>query len=141
MKRQKGFTLIELMLVVAIIAILSAIAIPSYNQYVLASQRTVAKNTLMDIANRQETFFANNKTYTSSLTNLGLSDPYYVDENGSTTAANALYAITLASATTTFTATATPQNAVASDATCGIYTLDQSEGKTFSKGGSVDDCW
>lgn len=51
-KKQKGFTLIEMMVVVAIIAILASIAVPSYMQYVLRSHRVEARNALQEMANR-----------------------------------------------------------------------------------------
>jgi len=69
---QKGFTLIELMIVVAILGILSAIALPSYTKYVEKSRRTDAKVELLRIAQLQESFFAQNLTYANSLTQLGL---------------------------------------------------------------------
>ena len=52
--RERGVTLIELMITVVIVAILAAIAYPSYTQYVLRSHRTAAKTALHDMASRQE---------------------------------------------------------------------------------------
>ena len=60
---QKGFTLIELMIVVAIIAILSAIALPSYTEYIKRSNRTAAQSQMMDIANRQQQFLFADRVY------------------------------------------------------------------------------
>ena len=51
---QQGFTLIELMIVVAIVAILAAVAIPSYQQYVVKSNRSAAQSHLLSVDNKQE---------------------------------------------------------------------------------------
>lgn len=59
----KGFTLVELMIVVAIISILGAIAMPAYNQYVIKSARTQAKAALLDLAQMEERYFTNNAKY------------------------------------------------------------------------------
>ncbi len=66
--RPNGFTLIELMIVVAIIGILTAIAYPSYQQYVIRANRTVAQAEMMDIANRQQQFLLTNRSYASKAT-------------------------------------------------------------------------
>jgi type IV pilus assembly protein PilE len=63
LKLEKGFTLIELMIVVTIIAILSAIALPSYNQYIIRSNRAAAQSAMMDIANRQQQFLLADREY------------------------------------------------------------------------------
>jgi type IV pilus assembly protein PilE len=61
--RLRGFTLIELMVTVAIIAILAAVAMPSYQQYVIRGHRTAAQAQMMDIANRQQQYLLANRTY------------------------------------------------------------------------------
>ena len=74
MKSTNGFTLIELMIVVMIVGVLMAIALPSYKDYVLKSHRTDAHSSLVDIAARQERFVAQRNTYTLEISaNNGLS--------------------------------------------------------------------
>jgi type IV pilus assembly protein PilE len=68
MKSARGFTLIELMVVVVIIAILATIAYPSYTQYVIRSNRAAAQSTMMDIANRQQQFLMANRAYVDKTT-------------------------------------------------------------------------
>ena len=70
-----GFTLIELLIAVAILGILTAIAYPSYTQYLLRAGRSEATSSLLEAMERQEQFYRNNLTYTTKLTDLGYSDP------------------------------------------------------------------
>src|SRR5271170_3016644 len=69
--RDRGFTLVELIVAMVILATLAAIAIPSYNQYVLKSHRTEAKSALLDAASLEERFFSTGNTYTNDPTQLG----------------------------------------------------------------------
>ena len=67
-KRVRGFTLLEVMTVVAIVGILAAIALPSYNSYVKRANRSQAKQFLQDIANRQEQYRLDQRAYTTDIT-------------------------------------------------------------------------
>ena len=66
-KRKGGFTLIELMIVVAIIGILAAVAYPSYIDYVKRANRSAAQQLMMKIASREEQFMLDKRTYTTVL--------------------------------------------------------------------------
>lgn len=68
MKAAKGFTLIEVMITVVIVAILAAIAYPSYRQYIIRSDRAAAQSVMMDIANREQQFLMANRAYADKAT-------------------------------------------------------------------------
>lgn len=144
-RRQFGVTLIELMVVVAIIAIISAFAYPSYQRYVIKAKRTVAQNALLQIADRQQQFFMDNKRFTADLTDLGfLADPHVVDDDGNTTVAGdaqAVYSLSLSNVTaTTWTITAAPLNGqLTRDTYCGSLSITQAG--TKGKTGASDNCW
>ena len=64
--KQKGFTLVEIMIVVGIIAILAAIALPMYNEYVRQAARTAGQNYLSGVAQQQELRFQNTRAYSAN---------------------------------------------------------------------------
>lgn len=72
MKKLAGFTLIELMITVAIVGILAAIAYPSYLDQVRQSRRADAQSALLQAANRQERFYTTQYTYANNLGDLGM---------------------------------------------------------------------
>lgn len=76
MRNQQGFNLIELMVVVAIIGIISAIALPSYTKNVQKTARGEGMTEMLNIMRSQENYFANEFTYTTNLTDLNTTDPY-----------------------------------------------------------------
>jgi type IV pilus assembly protein PilE len=144
-KIQRGVTLIELLVVVAIIAFLSAIAFPSYDRYIVRTKRAVAQNVLMQVADRQQQFFMDNKRFAANLANLGFgANPFVVDDDGAATVAgdpDAVYSVTLSNVTqTTWTATAAPLNGQLSrDADCGNLSITQAGDRDSAGGGS--NCW
>ncbi|TDK68733.1 type IV pilin protein [Sapientia aquatica] len=147
-KQQRGFTLIELMIVIVIIGVLAAIAIPAYNSSIQKSRRTDAKNGLLDLATREEKFYSQTNTYSSAMSDL------YPGQTGSSltvqTSGTAYYTLSVptvtaasgASATAAyFQATAVPISggAQANDA-CGTFTID-SNGVTSNTGNTATNCW
>lgn len=133
-----GFTLIELMIVVAVIGILTAIAYPAYTDSVRKARRTDAKNALLDLAGRQERFFSMNNTYTKTAANL----KYAAFPADVLTSGNVYYQLTVSAADgTSYSATATPTGAQANDK-CGTYTINQlgAQGNTGGSASSTS-CW
>lgn len=79
----KGFTLIELMIVVAVIAILAAIAYPNYIDSVRKARRADAQQGLMEAAQKLETYYARNAIYTTDLTQVGYTNAGWNDVSAS----------------------------------------------------------
>jgi type IV pilus assembly protein PilE len=138
--RPNGFTLIELMIVVALIAILTAIAYPSYVSHVSKTRRADAKTALLDLAARQERFFSINNVYATTPGQLGYSGTAFpVDVQ---TSSQAYYQLTAsANPSTTFAASAVPTGAQSNDS-CGTYTVNQLgvQGNGNNTTASAD-CW
>jgi type IV pilus assembly protein PilE len=66
--KQRGFTLIELMITVAIVAVLAAVAYPAYTSHIIKGKRAAAKAQIMDIANREQQYLLANRAYADKAT-------------------------------------------------------------------------
>lgn len=129
MNRQKGITLIELMIVVAIIGVLAAVAVPSYRQYVVKGNRAAAQAFMMDVASRQKQYLLDARSYAPNLATLyGVASdaaavPVEVSRNYS-----ACCAITVVATPPSFTITAVPTSS--QQTSDGTLTLSSDGTKT-----------
>ncbi|MDX2412070.1 MAG: type IV pilin protein [Woeseiaceae bacterium] len=142
---QRGIALLEPMIVLAIILIIATFAYPSYTQYVVNTKRNAATSILLQIAERQQQFFMDNKRYAKDLTNLGFSaNPLFVSSDGSPAAVgntDTVYVFGLANvAATTYIAVAAPlAGQLERDTDCATLTLNQAGARGAT--GAADDCW
>lgn len=115
----RGFTLIELMITVAIVGILAAIAFPAYTAYIARGRRAEVRAEVLKAEGWMERFYSENNRYANNVANnanTGFTAKF--SSVPSTGAAN--YSITLVVTTASYTITAAPLNSMASDA-CGSY--------------------
>lgn len=136
--KANGFTLIELMIVVAIVSILATVAYPAYMQYVVKAKRSAAQSFMMSVANKQEQFMLDSRSYASdpnALNTLQLAVPADV---------SCCYAISVAASSPppVYRITAIPTGSqLTNDAKCGSLTLDQAGQKSIGGTGAVTECW
>lgn len=139
----RGFTLIELMISVVIVAILAAFAYPNYQEYVMRGRRIDAKNALLALQVAQEKRFLISNSYITSTADVSKA----MNAGGlgiKTTTENGFYDISIAggATATTYTAIASPRGAQAHDK-CGKLTIDNTgtKGVILPPKGIDDKCW
>jgi type IV pilus assembly protein PilE len=132
--RARGFTLVELMVVVLIVAVLSAIAIPSYTRHVAKTNRSAAKACLSEAAQFMERYYTTNLTYEDATLSLGCQTDSKLDER---------YTLALSDLDQkTYTVTATPVGVQANrDVRCGTLSVDQDGKRNATGTGGVQSCW
>jgi len=134
---ENGFTLIELMVAVAIVGVLVSVALPSYVEHVRRGKRSDAQSVLLESAQFMQRYYVAHNTFAgASLTGTGLD---HVPKNASATDASYTVQLTVPSASNgrAYALTATPRF---SDPKCGELKL-MSTGQKLSAVGSTKDCW
>jgi len=139
MRRNRGFTLLELVIVIGVIAILAALALPAYNEYVRKGKRGEGAAALGDISLREERWRADNPSY-GTMTELFGTAPLAATYNSQ----YKYYTVAISGQSATgYTATATRKGDLANDPKCGDLTLTMLSGAA-TKGVSSGDptyCW
>ena len=134
-----GFTLIEVMIVVVLIAVLASLAIPSYQEFIVKARRTEAKELLYSAAQRQQQHFTQMNRYTTDAVN---------ELKVATTSTNGYYTLSIAaghsgSINSSYSMSATPAtgSSQTSDAACGIFTINSLSQRTVSGSQTLPPCW
>lgn len=134
-----GFTLIELMITVAVVAILATIATASYTSQVQHSRRTDARSAVMDLSGREEKLYSTTNAYSAAASDLGYAPvgtpwPIAVGSN--------YYTVTVVVPTpSTYLITATAINSQANDGACLTLFIDQTGTQGSTGTGTAQTCW
>jgi type IV pilus assembly protein PilE len=131
---QRGFTIVELMITVVVVAILTSIGYAAYGEQISKSRRAAARALVLDVMQHEERFFTENNTYTTDLTAMGYGATLYTDRN--------THSIGLAAGATGAIATsvAVTATAVTADAKCTALTLTSANAQSGT-GSQPAVCW
>ncbi|MBS99374.1 MAG: pilus assembly protein PilE [Oceanospirillaceae bacterium] len=142
-KQQHGFSLIELMIAVAIVGILAAVAYPAYTEHIREARRSDARVSLLELTQFMERYYTSNGRYTETAA-ADSGGPALPFTESPRDGSDKYYDLSLLDVNpndltaTAYTIRAVPKGAMAGD-TCGTLTINQAGVK--GAGGDLDDCW
>ncbi len=143
-RRIGGFTLVELMITVVVLAIIVGIAVPSYQQQVRKSRRADARNAILDLAGREERFLSISNSYSQTPADMGYAATFPLIVN------NGYYRLTVTvpdpnqAVTPSYIITATSFGPQVGDADCGTFTVNQLGQQAATTSGGAPNtatCW
>jgi len=142
--QKNGLSLIELLIAVAVAAVLLYVALPVYREPLFEMRRALLRMELLEVLARQEQYFGDHKRYADSLVDLGLpGNPYALDREGNrlpASAAERIYLISLSQQGAGFVLHGDPQSDQAADHRCGRLGLS-SRGRKTATGHAAGQCW
>ena len=139
MRKQQGFSLTELMVTVAIVGIIAAVAVPSYQNHMRENRRALAGACLVELSQFME------RAYTSSMAyNLNNGVATVLPASDCQQTLNTTYTFTLVAAASTYTLSAAPKGAQSSDSQCGTLSINQAGIRAAagnSSAAQIKKCW
>ena len=138
-RRVAGFTMIEMLIIVAVIAILGVVAFPSYSAYMVRAHRSAASSFMLEVASRQERALLDSRGYATSLAGLpGMTVPESVARNYTLTTTSPRTGIT----TPSYEVKAVPiGRQLARDTKCATLTITEAGTRAVTGTGTVSSCW
>jgi type IV pilus assembly protein PilE len=131
-----GFTVVELLITLAVIGILAAVALPSYTRYAVRANRSAAESFMLEVSSRQERYLVDARAYAPDLATLGMTAPDTVSPN---------YNVTIINVTATppgYTVQAVPIGSqLAKDTDCGTLTITGGGVKAATGTSGSVICW
>jgi type IV pilus assembly protein PilE len=150
MKQQTGFTLIEILIIMAILGVIVAVAYPNYTEQMKKSRRAEAKVALVELVQMQESAFSDNNAYASALNTGGLlcaTRGTCLLDNSELYTPKKNYILTISNATArgyTITATISTTGQQQDDAQCRTFSINQKNQRTAANASGTDTtahCW